>query len=132
MNVIISSFYNNTHNASLSVPSLGKYISIQSSSELEDSLNLISIKMYYTESELSAKNLTEDELGIWWYNETENEWQMLNSKTMDWVKATGVNKGADYVWANVEHLSEYTIAQVQTQPIPLILGWNLISMPLTL
>ncbi len=114
VNVVISSFYNNTHNASLSVPGLDKYVSIISSSELEESLNLISLKMYYTESELIANNLTEDELGIWWFDETGNKWQLLDPDTMDWVRAAGVNKGENYVWANVEHFSDYTIAQTPT------------------
>jgi len=58
---------------------------------------------------------------------------MLNATTMDWVYGTGLNTPNNFLWSNTSHLSDYAIAQattIQETQIHLVLGWNLISLPL--
>ncbi|MFH0860509.1 MAG: C25 family cysteine peptidase [Candidatus Altiarchaeota archaeon] len=129
--VSISLSSNNTANASLTLIGLNKYVTIDASPELEMCLSSALIKVYYTDSEVQNAGINETDLAIYWFNETESEWQRLNSNTMGWVYGTGVETDLNYVWANVSHFSDYTIAEgVETQSIPLLSGWNLISIPL--
>jgi hypothetical protein len=116
---------------SLTVQGLNKFITVEASTELEESVSNYTLTIYYTPEEVAAAGLNETDLGIYWYNETLESWQLLDNDTMDWVRATGVNTSSHYVWAVVTHFSDYTIAQTtQTQEVPLQQGWNLISLPL--
>jgi hypothetical protein len=66
--------------ASLSVPSLGRYMKVEVSNELASAISSV----------------------IYWYNTTDKAWVKLNT-SMGWVYGTGVNTSGDYVWANVSH-----------------------------
>jgi len=52
---------------------------------------------------------------------------------MDWVYGTGVNTELNYVWGNLTHFSDYTIAEtiMESSQITLNSGWNLISLPVS-
>jgi len=130
--ISVSSYSSNPTNATLQVYGLNKFISIDTSSELSDVLSWALLKVYYTDDEISARGLNESQLEFYWYNSTLSEWQKLNM-SMSWVYGTGVDTNNNYVWANVSHFSEYTLAQ-ETPPsvynILLQQGWNLISLPL--
>jgi hypothetical protein len=131
-NITVSSYTSNPTNTSFSVPSLGKYIEITASATLSGSLNYTLLRVQYTDAEVAAAGLNESELALWWHNTTTNTWQILNSSTMSWVHATGVDTTANFVWANVTHFSVYTVAESsQISQTPLTSGWNLISVPLT-
>ena len=130
----ISQHNSSTREANLSVSALNKYITIEADSELENSITSILLKIYYTEEEVNQSGIAESNLSMYRYNEDSSRWeQLLNTTT--WVYGTDVNVDDDYVWANVTHFSDYTIAQsnpLSTSTSELITGWNLISLPLTM
>jgi hypothetical protein len=135
VSISIASYENDTKIANLSIPNLGRYVSIESNTELEESISSIILRVYYTHDELSAKNISEDDLAIYWFDVNQSRWVEVDWHTMSWVHATGIDKVQDYLWANVDHFSEYTIAQTNTLATTtkdLLTGWNLISLPLNL
>jgi hypothetical protein len=83
--------------------SLGKYVGIRMDSNLENALSSVIIKIYYTDSEVSAANLDESTLRLYYYNETSGSWQAYNSPN------GGVNTAENYVWANTTHFSDWGI-----------------------
>lgn len=125
----------NPTNASFGLSGLNKYVGVNVSSELESNLSSVVIRISYTDSEVSAQNLTESALSMYWLNETITEWQRLNSSTpwmMPWVYGSGVDTTNNFVWANVTHFSYYTIGGetlAASSDIILESGWNLISLP---
>ena len=132
---ITVTMYNNTENTSLSVPGLNRFVNIEVSQEILDHLSSALLKMFYTDQELTDSGLSETELALYWYNVPLSMWQELNPSNMDWVYGSGVNTSDNYVWANVTHFSDYTIAQsnpLSTSTSELITGWNLISLPLSI
>jgi hypothetical protein len=137
--VNITLFTTNPTNASFSIPGLGKYMKVDISSELNASLTSLMLRVYYTQDEIDAQNLNESSLRFYWYNESSLTWVPLN-ESWDWVFGTGVDttnvsKYSGNVWANVSHVSYYTIggeALAIPYTINLQQGWNLISIPLNL
>jgi len=95
-------------NDTMSVPALNKYIEIETSQDVRDAITSIILKVYYTDEELNASGLNESSLAIYWYNTTALQWVKL-STNMSWVYGTGVNTVQNYVWANVNHFSYYSV-----------------------
>jgi len=102
----ISYSTNSQDNATISVPSIGRFIKIETNEDLRKSIKLILLKIYYTDEEVSYNKLNESSLGIYWFSGS--EWVRLNT-SMDWIRNTGVNTEQNYVWAYVKHLSDYTV-----------------------
>lgn len=92
----------------LSVPSLNRYLNIEASESITDSLTYVIIKIYYTDDEVTSLSLDESSLSIYWWNQTIFAWEKL-TPDMDWVHDTGVDTVDNYVWANVTHFSDYGI-----------------------
>ena len=67
----------------------------------EGNLRWALIKIFYTSLELNNSYLEEDSLNIYYYNETSDSWE---NETLQ-----GINKSAGYVWANVSHLSLFSV-----------------------
>lgn len=131
-NINLTLFTENPSDASFSIPGIGEYIKIDISPELNASLSSFMMRIYYSDEEISAKNLNESSLRLYWYNETSVEWIALD-ETLDWIYGTGVNTDENFVWANLSHLSYFKIGGENLQisyTIPLREGWNLISIPL--
>lgn len=121
--------------SSFSVPSLGKYFRIQATSNLESAAEYFFLRFYYTASEVNTSGLNESDLAVWWFDSNVGQWVKLNATTMDWVYSTGLNTSSDFLWSNTSHLSDYAIASAsgtQQIQVSLVLGWNLISLPVTL
>jgi len=68
------------------------------SQELQDKISTATIKVYYTDEEVN--NLNESTLKLYYYNETSQEWQALES---------AVNTEENYIQANLQHFSVYGI-----------------------
>lgn len=137
-NITIASYSANPTNKSFSITGLGKYLEINAGSALENALNWILLKIFFTDEEVNTNNLDKSALGIYRYNTTESDWQRLNQSVpwmSTWVFDTGVNETANFVWANVSHFSTYTVGgetASTTQQILMTAGWNLISLPVNL
>jgi len=105
--------------ASSSIPSadfgeasLGKYITINTSDNLQSNLSSAFIRVYYTQSEIDNANLQESSLKLRWYNESSQAWE--NPGILPWVFGVGVDTKdiggySGYVWANVSRLGTYGI-----------------------
>jgi parallel beta-helix repeat protein len=74
-----------------------KGIDIQVDSTTSGALTWALIKIYYNESELTAANIDESTLKIYFYNTTSADWQLEPNQGVDTIN--------DYVWANVTHFS---------------------------
>jgi parallel beta-helix repeat protein len=76
---------------------LGGYTYVIPSENLEGNIDWVYIVVYYNQSELDAKNLSESSLELQFYNETSQAWETISPG--------GVNTTGDYVWANSSHFS---------------------------
>lgn len=85
----------------MSVRELGKYVSINVSTELENNLSHAIIKINYTDEELNNSGLVEESLRIYYYNGT--DWTAYDPPD------GGVNTAENYVWANVTHFSDFGV-----------------------
>src|SRR3989338_3484242 len=84
-------------------------IDITVDNNTRDSLNSTSIKVYYTNEELSSGNLDESTLKFYYYNETSAEWQALSST---------VNTANNFIEVSLSHLSIYGVFcdEIQSSP----------------
>lgn len=92
------------HGSNLPSKSL-KFVDINANPNLIQSLNSTSIKIYYTDREISSLNLKEDSLKIYYYNETSLIWEALDST---------VNSEENYIEVNLTHFSTYGIFGEET------------------
>jgi len=83
---------------------LGNYIQI--TADAEDVTVNLTIRLYYTNEQLSHAGLDENSLKILYWDETANNWTVIN---------TQINTTGHYVWATVTHLSIWALAG-QTSP----------------
>jgi hypothetical protein len=92
------------------------------------------IRYYYTHSEIQSLGLNENKLRFYWYDTNSSSWEALDPDIMSWVYGVGLNKDDNYVWAIVTHFSDYVVGELQGEEtnMTLMLGWNLISLPLGL
>ena len=84
-------------------------IDITVDNNTRDSLNSTSIKVYYTNEELSSGNLDESTLKFYYYNETSAEWQALSST---------VNTANNFIEVSLSHLSIYGVFGDEIQSSP--------------
>lgn len=96
--VSIIKYFENKKNTSPSLSPLGKYLDIEADNSLKNSINSVKIRVEYTDEEINNANLEEESLRIYYYNETSNVWQELNST---------VNTTGNYIFAEIDHLSTY-------------------------
>jgi len=68
----------------------------------------IHIRIYYTDEEITTLGVDESQLRMYFWNETEQEWQIC--------EITGVNTEENYVWANVTHLTLFIVLSDITPP----------------
>ena len=128
--VQIASHNGNPTGASFGQTSLGRYINITASSSINSSLSWAIISMQYTAAELTAANINESSLWIYWYNGS--SWVPLNDTGFSGRITTTDPRT---VWANVTHFSTFTAggsSASQTTSISLRSGWNLVSIPLNI
>jgi hypothetical protein len=118
------------------VPSVGRYLEINTSETLKSNLAWVYFTLEYSQSDVDELSLNESTLGFYWFNTSNSEWQRLNSSNSwmaSWVYGSGVDTTQNFVWTNVSHFSAYTIGGStlsERLDIPLIIGWNLFSLPL--
>jgi len=87
---------------------LVKYLDIIVDNTTNKNITKAKIVVYYNDSEINNANIDENTLGIHYYNETKEDWQILNSS---------VNTTANYVWAELPHFSTYGVfGEQQTAP----------------
>ncbi|MDI6905168.1 MAG: hypothetical protein QMD13_06755 [Candidatus Bathyarchaeia archaeon] len=94
---------------------LGNYIQI--TADPEDVTVNGTIRIYYTPEQLSELELDENSLKIFYWNETTNNWEAID---------TQINTTEHYVWATISHLSIWSL---MGQPLPALWEqpWFLIS-----
>jgi parallel beta-helix repeat protein len=116
LNVTYSS--ENLVHSSLSVPELGRYVEVEASQEVVDSLSSVMLKVYYTDEEVHSHYLNESTLGIYWFNTSSSDWVKLTTN-LSWVYGAGIQNDSTpkYIWANVSHFSDYAAAGDQICPI---------------
>ena len=95
--------YNNHSNLLYNKVPLNKYADIENDFDFNNAV----LKVYYTDEEIISLN--EDSLKIYYYNETSEQWQALESF---------INNGENYVWANLSHLSTYSVFGDRISAIP--------------
>ncbi len=78
---------------------LDKFISIEVSSEINETLLWAIIKIHYADDELNG--IDENSLRIYYYNSTSDTWIPYDPPN------GGVNTTGNYVWANTTHFSYY-------------------------
>jgi|GEM_PF-3160663 len=61
------------------------------------------LKIYYTDEELEASGIPEDELRIGYYNEDRGRWEFFDPPD------GGVNEAENYVWARITHFSTFGV-----------------------
>ena len=88
--------------ASTGIPELGIFITIDAP-ELEDSMNYAIIKVRYTDEEVTAKNIDETTLRLWYYNEDTELWEKYDGEN------GGVDTTNDYIWAKTTHFSTWGV-----------------------
>jgi hypothetical protein len=83
---------------------LGKYIAITAnSSDFVNNLSNITIRVYYTNAEVTAADLNENNLRLEYYNASSNSWEVYDRPN------GGVDTNLDYVWAITDHFSIWGI-----------------------
>jgi len=99
--ITVAQFSSNPENVTtgFAAAALGKYFTITASDILKDNLGWIYLKINYSDSDISSNNIDETTLKIYYYNSTLGRWVVESD--------TGVNTTANYVWANVTHLSTF-------------------------
>ncbi len=93
------------------VKSVGKNVEV----EVENTSNVkwpINLKIYYTQADIDKRSLTENQLmGIYFYNETSETWELYNDTGVNTTDITKSGKQyAGYAWANAWHLTKLTVA----------------------
>jgi len=88
----------------------GKFITIGPNPTLEENLDWMNIKIYYTENELKASGLDENSLKIFYFNKSSSMWETPASN----VNTTDTGNFSGYVQANVSNPG--TFALVGSQP----------------
>ncbi len=102
----------------------GKYISINSTSNLIDNLSWVLIKIYYTDDELKSSGLDENSLKIEWRGGDTDVWETLAKGSPSWVNDAGLNTNSidgysGFVWVNVSHFSYYgLVGEVSSTQTP--------------
>ncbi|MDH5793548.1 MAG: hypothetical protein OEZ18_03165 [Candidatus Bathyarchaeota archaeon] len=94
---------------------LGNYIQI--TADAEDVAVNVTIRIYYTDEQLSNAGLDENSLKILYWDEAANDWVVIN---------TQINTTEHYVWATVNHLSIWALMG-QPSPAPWEQPWFLPS-----
>jgi len=130
--IAFSQVSSNPTGANFGATSLGKYYNVTPSAALEGNLSWVVITINYTAAELAAANINESLLWIYWFNSSASDWVALNESGK-----SGRNTTVDprFVWANTTHFSTFTIGAASsstTEDIVMALGWNLISLPVTI
>ncbi len=98
--ISIVEYSTNSKNSTPSLKELEKYIDITADDAIKQNLTTISIRIYYTDEDIANANLDEETLRIHYFNDTNNQWQILNST---------VNTTGNYVEVTIEHLSTFGV-----------------------
>jgi len=112
--VSVTQTSSNPTNASIDDTAGGKYVNVTGSTNVTGNITYILLMIFYTDEELAYLGITnESTLTMYWYNESANDWitlyaGMLDGNGVQWVMGTGVNTTANYIWANLTHMSLYT------------------------
>ena len=95
---------------SISSIRFGKFITISTNPVLEENLDWMNIKIYYTEDELEASGLDENSLNIFYFNKSANMWETSASS----VNTENTGDFSGYVQANVSNPGIFAL--VGSQP----------------
>ena len=98
--ISVTEYGTNSKNSTPSLKELGRYIDITADDAIKQNFTTITIRLYYTDGDIENANIDEETLRIHYFNDTNNQWQILNST---------VNTTGNYVEVTIEHLSTFGI-----------------------
>lgn len=100
---IIIEKYSSNPKTNSSFLELGKFFEINVEQSILDNMNLTTIKVSYSDSEVSDKGIAESTLRIYHYNEENNAWEVFDSPS------GGVDRFDNFVWAKTTHFSTFGV-----------------------
>jgi hypothetical protein len=103
--ITITESASDPNSASVGIPGLGKYIKIEAP-DLAGNINSATIKVYYTDAEVSAAGLDESTLRLYYYDGA--NWIAYDGND-GIVPDGGVDTVNNYVWALTDHFSTWGI-----------------------
>ena len=99
VNMAIAEHRENPKNSSVDgKKEVGRFINIETGDTINDALEFVVLKIFYTDEELSVHHILEESLQMYYYNGT--HWTPLDS----WI-----NADENFVASNLTHFSSYTI-----------------------
>lgn len=95
--------FNSTNPAikNLSVAEIGRYLTVNVSSEIASNMTYVIIKVNYTDEEVNQSGVVEESLRLYHFNGT--NWTVLDPPL------GGVNTTENYVWGNVSTFSDFGV-----------------------
>ncbi|MBI2664204.1 hypothetical protein HYX10_02575 [Candidatus Woesearchaeota archaeon] len=109
--ISVASYTDDFRNTTKTAREIGRYVDIVADEGLSRNITNTTLRIYYSNEELSKANIAEESIKIHYYNETSKAWTELE---------TSVNAEENYAEAAIEHYSTYGIfGQEKTaQPAP--------------
>ena len=98
--ISVTEYSANSKNSTPSLKELRRYIDIIADDAIKQNLTTMTIRIYYTDVDIANANLDEETLRIHYFNDTNNQWQILNST---------VNTTGNYIEVTIDHLSTFGI-----------------------
>jgi len=98
--------------AGLGLVDLNIFLSIELSEGLSADLNTARVKAYYREEAVAAAGLSETDLFLFKWSSVKMKWLPPNEYALAW----GVNTEDNYVWADVNELSDFSVSADQGAP----------------
>ncbi|MBI2145308.1 hypothetical protein HYU18_03225 [Candidatus Woesearchaeota archaeon] len=98
--IVVSEHKEDIKNTTKTRNELKRYIEIEADEAIKGNISIATITLNYTDDEVSAANVTESSIALYFYNETATLWEQLNST---------VNTALNYVEGNTTHLSLFGI-----------------------
>lgn len=108
--ISVATYENATLNATKPAKEVGRYVDIVADGKLEQNITNTTLRIYYTDEQLTAANINETSLKIYFYNETAVAWERL---------ITTANLEQNYAAAVIYHYSTYGIfGEENSQVLP--------------
>jgi hypothetical protein len=98
--IVVTSYSTNpASNKTIGIPALGKYFEIDADQAVRDGMERTKITISYTDAEVAAAGIDESTLRLYFFNDTSNSWQKIDSPD------GGVDTANNNVWAYTTHFS---------------------------
>ncbi len=98
--VSVTTYETDVTNATKPAKEAGRYVDIVADSALQQNITNTTLRIYYSDEQISAANIIENSIRIHFYNETSGAWEALN---------TTLHPEQNYAEAVIYHYSTYGI-----------------------